>query len=91
MCNTFTSSQLKNFTLLEFCELGNEHIPRFCYHEALSVAGNCRICLVELTFAAKPIASCAMNLADIPQLNISDDDQVPSLFLAPSSVLQTNT
>ncbi|MCB2118271.1 MAG: NADH-quinone oxidoreductase subunit G, partial [Rhodobacteraceae bacterium] len=40
-------------------------IPRFCYHERLSVAGNCRMCLVELVGAPKPAASCAMNVRDM--------------------------
>ena len=35
-------------------------IPRFCYHERLSIAGNCRMCLVEVEKSAKPVAACAM-------------------------------
>jgi NADH-quinone oxidoreductase subunit G len=35
------------------------HVPRFCYHETLSVAGNCRMCLVEIGNSPKPVASCA--------------------------------
>jgi len=51
-------------TLLQACELAGAEIPRFCYHERLSIAGNCRMCLVEMERAPKPIASCAMPAAD---------------------------
>jgi NADH-quinone oxidoreductase subunit G len=51
-------------TVLQACELAGKEIPRFCYHERLSVAGNCRMCLVEQEKAPKPIASCAMPVAD---------------------------
>ena len=47
------------FTLLQACEAAGAEIPRFCFHERLSIAGNCRMCLVELKGAPKPIASCA--------------------------------
>ncbi len=47
-------------TVLQACELAGAEIPRFCYHERLSIAGNCRMCLVELEKSNKPIASCAM-------------------------------
>ena len=51
-------------TVLQACELANVEIPRFCYHERLSIAGNCRMCLVEMEKSAKPIASCAMPAAE---------------------------
>ncbi|MCS6855069.1 MAG: NADH-quinone oxidoreductase subunit NuoG [Elioraea sp.] len=51
-------------TVLQACELAGKEIPRFCYHERLSIAGNCRMCLVELEKAPKPIASCAYPVAD---------------------------
>ena len=51
-------------TVLQACELAGAEIPRFCYHERLSIAGNCRMCLVELDKSAKPIASCAMPAVD---------------------------
>jgi NADH-quinone oxidoreductase subunit G len=47
-------------TVLQACERVGVEIPRFCYHERLSIAGNCRMCLVEQEKAPKPIASCAM-------------------------------
>jgi len=50
----------KGMTVLQACELADVEIPRFCYHEKLSIAGNCRMCLVEMEKSAKPIASCAM-------------------------------
>ena len=50
----------QGMTVLQACELAGEEIPRFCYHERLSIAGNCRMCLVEMKKSAKPIASCAM-------------------------------
>ena len=50
-------------TVLQACELAGKEIPRFCYHDRLSVAGNCRMCLVEMERSPKPIASCAMPAA----------------------------
>ncbi|KAJ1186683.1 hypothetical protein NDU88_003464 [Pleurodeles waltl] len=47
-------------TVLQACEKVGMQIPRFCYHERLSVAGNCRMCLVEIEKAPKPVAACAM-------------------------------
>ncbi len=51
-------------TVLQACELAGKEIPRFCYHERLSIAGNCRMCLVEIEKAPKPVASCAFPVAD---------------------------
>ncbi len=50
----------EGLTVLQACELAGFEIPRFCYHEKLSIAGNCRMCLVEMEKSPKPIASCAM-------------------------------
>ncbi|XP_004066663.1 NADH-ubiquinone oxidoreductase 75 kDa subunit, mitochondrial [Oryzias latipes] len=47
-------------TVLQACDKAGIQIPRFCYHERLSVAGNCRMCLVEIEKAPKPVAACAM-------------------------------
>ena len=52
------------FTLLQACEAAGAEIPRFCYHERLSIAGNCRMCLVDWVGAPKPIASCAQTVGD---------------------------
>ena len=51
-------------TVMQACEAAGVEIPRFCYHERLSIAGNCRMCLVEMEKAPKPVASCAMPAAD---------------------------
>src|SRR3954465_277437 len=51
-------------TVLQACEMAGAEIPRFCYHERLSIAGNCRMCLVEVEKSPKPVASCAMPAAD---------------------------
>ena len=50
-------------TVLQACEVAGKEIPRFCYHERLSIAGNCRMCLVEMEKSPKPVASCAMPVA----------------------------
>ena len=50
----------EGLTVLQACEQAGVEIPRFCYHEKLSIAGNCRMCLVEMEKSPKPIASCAM-------------------------------
>ena len=54
----------EGLTVLQACEKAGVEIPRFCYHERLSIAGNCRMCLVEMEKSAKPIASCAMPATD---------------------------
>ena len=48
-------------------------IPRFCYHERLSIAGNCRMCLVEVEKAAKPVAACAMPVMNGWQIKTNSD------------------
>ena len=54
----------EGLTVLQACEKAGIEIPRFCYHEKLSIAGNCRMCLVEMEKSPKPIASCAMPAAE---------------------------
>ncbi len=54
----------EGLTVLQACEQAGAEIPRFCYHEKLSIAGNCRMCLVEMEKSPKPIASCAMPAAN---------------------------
>jgi NADH-quinone oxidoreductase subunit G len=51
-------------TVLQACEMLGIEIPRFCYHERLTIAGNCRMCLVEMERSPKPVASCAMPAMD---------------------------
>lgn len=53
------------YTLMQACEAAGAEIPRFCYHERLSIAGNCRMCLVEWVGAPKPQASCALQVKDL--------------------------
>jgi NADH-quinone oxidoreductase subunit G len=55
----------ESITLIQACEQAGAEIPRFCYHERLSIAGNCRMCLVEWVGAPKPQASCALQVRDI--------------------------
>jgi NADH-quinone oxidoreductase subunit G len=51
-------------TVLQACEAAGVEVPRFCYHERLSIAGNCRMCLVEQEKVPKPVASCAQPVAE---------------------------
>ena len=53
-------------TLIQACEQAGIKIPRFCYHERLSIAGNCRMCLVEVVGTPKLQASCAIGVNDLP-------------------------
>jgi len=64
-------------TLIQACELAGVEIPRFCYHERLSIAGNCRMCLVEVAGMPKPVASCAMAVND---LRPSRDGTLPTII-----------
>jgi NADH-quinone oxidoreductase subunit G len=54
------------YTLLQACEAAGAEIPRFCFQERLSIAGNCRMCLIEVVGMPKPQASCAMGVKDLP-------------------------
>jgi len=51
-----------SLTIIQFCEFLNINIPRFCYHDKLSIAGNCRMCMVELKSSLKPVIACATSL-----------------------------
>ncbi|MCX2560774.1 NADH-quinone oxidoreductase subunit NuoG [Acetobacter farinalis] len=53
-----------DFSALQACEAAGKEIPRFCYHERLSVAGNCRMCLVQVARAPKPVASCGFPVSE---------------------------
>ena len=55
---------MAGLTIIQACEQTGVEIPRFCYHERLSVAGNCRMCLVEVEKSPKPVASCVMQVAE---------------------------
>ena len=60
-------------TIIQACELAGIEIPRFCYHEKLSIAGNCRMCLVEMENSHKPVASCAMPVAEGMKIKTNSD------------------
>ncbi len=66
-----------HYTLLQACEEAGAEIPRFCFHERLSIAGNCRMCLVELKGAPKPVASCAWGVRDCPP---GPNGEQPSIY-----------
>lgn len=61
----------KNITIIQLSELLNQSIPKFCYHGKLNIAGNCRMCLIELHNSFKPIIACATTL--INNMNINTD------------------
>ena len=71
-------------TVLQACDVFGLEIPRFCYHERLLVAGNCRMCLVEVKNSPKPVASCAMPV--VSQMEIFTD--TPLVKKARESVLE---
>ncbi|MEM9939262.1 MAG: NADH-quinone oxidoreductase subunit NuoG [Pseudomonadota bacterium] len=66
----------RHYTLMQACEEAGAEIPRFCYHERLSVAGNCRMCLVQWVGAPKPIASCAQTVGD---MRMNPDGSAPNI------------
>jgi NADH-quinone oxidoreductase subunit G len=70
-------------TLLQACEMAGAEVPRFCYHERLSIAGNCRMCLVEVKGMPKPQASCAMSVND---LRPGPNGEAPELFTRTKTV-----
>jgi hypothetical protein len=55
-------SNNSKFSILDFCNILNITIPHYCYHPDLSIAGNCRMCLIQMDGSAKPIASCALTI-----------------------------
>ncbi|ATO57361.1 NADH-quinone oxidoreductase subunit NuoG [Bartonella sp. 1-1C] len=67
------------YTLLQAAEAAGAEVPRFCFHEALSIAGNCRMCLVEVKGGPpKPQASCAMGVRD---LRSGPNGEMPEIFV----------
>src|SRR5258705_26607 len=67
-----------DYTLLQACEVAGAEIPRFCFHERLSIAGNCRMCLIEVKGGPpKPVASCAQNIRD---LRPGPKGELPEMF-----------
>ena len=72
------------YTLLQACEAGGAEIPRFCFHERLSIAGNCRMCLIEVAGIPKPQASCAMAVKDL----MPNKDGSPKALLTRSPMVR---
>lgn len=64
----------KGMTVLQACLMAGVDVPRFCYHDRLSIAGNCRMCLVEVEKSPKPVASCAMPA--LPGMKIKTDTPI---------------
>lgn len=62
-----------SYTIFQACHEAGVTIPRFCYHERLAVAGNCRMCLVEVEGGPKPVASCAMNVMPNMKVNTKSE------------------
>ena len=79
----------KNISVLEACKYVGITVPRFCYHETLSVAGNCRMCLVEVAGTPKPVSSCTFPIAmenmqiftDTPLVKKARENVVEALLL----------
>jgi len=71
-------------SILEACKFIGIKIPRFCYHETLSIAGNCRMCLVEIFTSLKPVVACATEI--LPGMNISTSS--PFILKARENVLE---
>lgn len=71
-------------SILEACKLVGIKIPRFCFHETLSIAGNCRMCLVEILTSLKPVVACATEI--VPGMNISTNS--PVILKARENILE---
>ena len=62
--NSFATKGPQNLTILQYLKFNGYDVPRFCFHEKLDIAGNCRMCLVEVDGINKPIASCTVKVTD---------------------------
>lgn len=69
----FNKFSLESYSVLQHCEMANLDIPRFCYHNQLSIAGNCRMCIVELENSPKPVVSCATELVSEMSISTNSD------------------
>lgn len=69
--SSIKSGKKKNVSILDTCISLNQMIPHYCYHFNLSIAGNCRMCLVEVSSALKPVVACAVDL--MPNQKISTE------------------
>ncbi len=86
--NDFEFLVKPNISILEACKYAGINVPRFCYHETLSVSGNCRMCLVEIENLEKPIASCVTEVeegmsvwVDTPFVKKARENVVEALLL----------
>jgi NADH dehydrogenase/NADH:ubiquinone oxidoreductase subunit G len=77
----------KKSSILEACNFVGVTIPRFCYHESLSVAGNCRMCLVEIepNVNLKPVSACTLSVSE----NINILTNTPFVIKARENILET--
>jgi NADH-quinone oxidoreductase subunit G len=82
--NNIELEVIPNTTVLEACSLIGINLPRFCYHQELSISGNCRMCLIEIEKSIKPIAACAMPV--VPNMKIFTE--TPLVKKARESVLE---
>jgi len=62
--NSFVGNGPQNVTILQYLKINRFDVPRFCFHEKLDIAGNCRMCLIEIEGVTKPIASCTVKITD---------------------------
>jgi len=85
----FPLNRSKQFiSLLEYCLSSTIHIPHYCYHKQLSIAGNCRMCLVELKKSPKPIVSCAMNAQSTLKTNAEIFTHSPLVKKARENIME---
>jgi len=82
--NNFNFLVNSNISVLEACQYVGINLPRFCYHEIISVAGNCRMCLVEIEKSPKPVVACAMPISN----NISIITNSPLVKKARENILE---
>lgn len=78
----------QNAPLIEYCETLGISIPHYCYHKNLSVAGNCRMCLIELKKSPKPVVSCAMNARSLLATNTEIYTDSPLVKKARENIME---
>jgi len=86
--NDFEFLVRPNISVLDACKYAGINVPRFCYHETLSISGNCRMCLVEIENLEKPLASCVAEVeegmsiwVDTPFVKKARENVVEALLL----------
>ena len=78
LINSLPSKGTKDVTILQYLKSNGCDVPRFCFHEKLDIAGNCRMCLVEIEGIIKPIASCTVKITD--NMSIFTNTKMASLL-----------